>query len=544
MATIPIKASLPLLLASLCVAQDREARGVWMTPRVPTGFSTPAELAGSIETAAKARFNTIYFDCYSRGWPLWRSKAFERETGYATDPAAGERDLLLEATIEAHRHGIELVAWFEGGFVGWWDGQGLEGRPNGPLLAKHADWITKSSAGIDRFPNASSGSDVWLAHANPKVQDFLIRLCEEVATQHDVDGIELDHVAYPDLDCGYDPVTLARWKGEHGAETPKAPGDPKWMRMRADVLSRFVTEASRAVRTANPRAVLSVVVAQPGPEKGYVAYDRFLQDWHAWLNGGHVDGVELRIHANPAEIRRTLTAMLEGMPQETRKKLRAAVMPRTTDYTLSGDETVDAIESLRKIGLSGHVLWTWLEASEPRLLDTLQRKGHPGEALLPWRDGRYRRPGIVLDEKKQKRPDGWKEAEIRGAFGGSLLATDPRDKKDAKPIEYVADVPEDGLYQVYAWHPGAEVALHAPRYTLHGAGEPWQVRPSGQDPAPRAPSWVPIGHLRLVKGERQRVVSASPADLLQDAATGSDALLLLVDRRIALAAREGAGPKR
>jgi hypothetical protein len=150
----------------------------------------------------------------------------------------------------------------------------------------------------------------------------------------------------------------------------------------------------------------------------------------------------------------------------------------------------------------------------------------------------------VLDEKKQKRPDGWKEAEIRGAFGGSLLATDPRDKKDAKPIEYVADVPEDGLYQVYAWHPGAEVALHAPRYTLHGAGEPWLVRPSGQDPAPRAPSWVPIGHLRLVKGERQRVVSASPADLLQDAATGSDALLLLVDRRIALAAREGAGPKR
>src|SRR5262245_38846551 len=90
-----------LLLASVCCgplrAQDKEVRGVWMTPRTPSGLWSRQELADAFEGAAKARFNTVYFATWSRGWPVWRSKTFARETGYACDPAAGERSLLGEA---------------------------------------------------------------------------------------------------------------------------------------------------------------------------------------------------------------------------------------------------------------------------------------------------------------------------------------------------------------------------------------------------------------------------------------------------------------
>jgi len=156
-----------ILFVSTLFAQQAELRGIWMTPRNGSGFWTKAEIARAMDSVANNNFNVVYFNAWSRGWPLWRSDYFYSHTGYYTDPAAGNRDILQEAIAEAHCRGLEIEAWCEYGFVAWWNGNSLPGYPKGPLLALHPDWIAKKRDGREEFESGHVGVFYWMSHNHP-----------------------------------------------------------------------------------------------------------------------------------------------------------------------------------------------------------------------------------------------------------------------------------------------------------------------------------------------------------------------------------------
>lgn len=92
-----------LTLYWLLAEDTPELRGVWMSPRHGNRIWSKSEIADAMKVVADHNFNTVYFNVWSRGWPLWRSNAFYKATGFYTEPAARERDILQEAILEAKK---------------------------------------------------------------------------------------------------------------------------------------------------------------------------------------------------------------------------------------------------------------------------------------------------------------------------------------------------------------------------------------------------------------------------------------------------------
>ena len=194
-----------LFCAQVC-AQSTEVRGVWIAR---DSLGSRAEIRATMQQLAEANLNLALVNVWSRGYPLWPSRVFERETGLLIDPGYQGRDVLAEAIEEAAPYGISVMPWFEYGFVGGFSGYfpGPGGR--GPIFERHPDWLAKTLNGETRFPLSSGGYFYWMAQTRPEVQEFVIELMEEVLRNYAVAGLQFDRARYPQLDCGYDDFTSA-----------------------------------------------------------------------------------------------------------------------------------------------------------------------------------------------------------------------------------------------------------------------------------------------------------------------------------------------
>ena len=56
------------------------------------------EIRATMRGLAAANFNVAFVNAWSRGYPLWSSRVFERETGLRTDPQYAGRDVMREAS--------------------------------------------------------------------------------------------------------------------------------------------------------------------------------------------------------------------------------------------------------------------------------------------------------------------------------------------------------------------------------------------------------------------------------------------------------------
>lgn len=362
--------SLILLLLALLPAvvcgqeQQSELRGVWITPRAGGRLWSENEITQAIENAASHNFNAVYFNVWSRGWPLWRSQEFYAESGFYSDPLAGERDLLEEAVRAAQKHGLHVEAWFEYGFVAWWSGNNMATFPKGPLCARHPEWLAKDNQGSDQFPSGHVGVFYWLSHNHPGARQMLIRLSQEIAQKYAVNGIELDRIRYPGLNCGYDECSRKLYQQDTGNLPPQDPSEAGWKRWRADRLIAFQSEAYDAIKKINPALVVSNAPSHYTSGDGYPAYDNFLQDWRAWLNIGKLDMAQVQMYVKPEDLALYIPSALRGVQTHARGKVFAGISAKTSSYTLSAEQTVELIHTVRKAGLRGCSFWYYNDLHE------------------------------------------------------------------------------------------------------------------------------------------------------------------------------------
>ncbi|WP_310428249.1 glycoside hydrolase family 10 protein [Chamaesiphon sp. VAR_48_metabat_135_sub] len=286
----------------------REIRGVWITNVDSDVLFTRDRLATAIKDLRKLNFNTIYPVVWNWGYTTYPSKVAKKIVGSSFMPkkSAGllinrtlskaegleGRDVLQEMVIKGHKQKMAVIPWFEFGFMA-----PATTDPAGSDLAKlHPDWLTQKQDGGTIW---KEGKDprVWLNPFKPEVKKFIIDLVVEVVKKYDVDGIQFDdHFGLP-AEFGYDKFTVDLYKSEHQGKLP--PNDPKneeWINWRADKITDLMHDLFTAIKTANPKSIVSI---SPNPQ-GF-AKSFFLQDWAKWERQGLVEELLIQVYRDKLE---------------------------------------------------------------------------------------------------------------------------------------------------------------------------------------------------------------------------------------------------
>ncbi len=286
----------------------REIRGVWITNVDSDVLFTRDRLATAIKDLRQLNFNTIYPVVWNWGYTTYPSKVAKRVVGSSFMPkkSAGllinrkltrtegleGRDILKEMVTQGHKQGLAVIPWFEFGFMA-----PATTDPAGSDLAKlHPDWLTQKQDG-GKIWKEGKDPRVWLNPFKPEVKKFIIDLVVEVVGKYDVDGIQFDdHFGLPS-EFGYDKFTVDLYKREHqGKLPPKDPKNEEWINWRADKITDLMRDLFRAIKTTNPKAIVSI---SPNPQT--FAKSFFLQDWAKWERQGLVEELLIQVYRDKLE---------------------------------------------------------------------------------------------------------------------------------------------------------------------------------------------------------------------------------------------------
>ncbi|WP_017658531.1 glycoside hydrolase family 10 protein [Baaleninema simplex] len=332
-----------------------EIRGVWLTNVDSEVLFSRRELRQAIDRLHRLNFNTLYPTVWNWGYTLYPSAVAEPVIGRAVDPEPGLQryDMLAEAIEYGHRKGLRVIPWFEFGF---------QAPSYSELARRNPDWLTQRSDGSQTIMEGEH-ERVWLNPFHPEVQQFILDLLVEIASNYDIDGIQLDdHLGLP-VEFGYDAYTVELYRSEHdGAAPPEDYTDPDWIRWRADKITEFVGRAFRAVKAVNPDAVFSV---SPNPQ--HFAYSRYLQDWESWERIGYIEELVLQVYRDDIDVFAMELQRPEVEAARHHIPVGIAILTGLKNRPIELDLIRQKVRKTRELGFSGmsfffyESLWNWAE---------------------------------------------------------------------------------------------------------------------------------------------------------------------------------------
>ncbi len=286
---------------TLSVAGPTEVRGTWLTTTGPdhiaSGLNTEAITGQLRETG----INTVYVEAWKNGFTNYSSDVLETIIGQDRSPGLGNRDLLQETLIGAHRNNMIHVAWFEYGLSSQFVGSG--GVPTNPLsqYMLNQGWLLRDQQG--NFGNSSNGF-AWMNPAVPEVRQLIIDLAVETVRKYDVDGIQFDdRLAWP-REFGWDDTTAAIYLAETNRNLPSNVNDAHFREWRQGKVTSLATELYSALKLADPEIFVSVSPSVTG-----FSDSQYNAVWTDWLDGGLFDEFVPQVYRdNLNNFRNTLPA--------------------------------------------------------------------------------------------------------------------------------------------------------------------------------------------------------------------------------------------
>lgn len=498
-----------------------EYRATWLAR---DSLDTKDKLAAAMATAASNHFNVVLVNCWSRGYPLWRSQVFSNETGLAMDPHAmfAGRDILAEAVAEGHQHGLRVMAWFEYGFVGGWTGYlpGTSGK--GKIFDPHPDWVARTVTGSEM----DTSDFYWMVHTRPDVQDFLIAMKAEVLRNYDLDGLEFDRIRYPSLGYGYDAYTTNLYAQEHGgALPPTQTNNAAWLRWRADKLNAFHARAYDALKDLQPTFLLANAPSAYS-SSAYSAYNSFAQDWVWWVNSNKVDRIELQSYVTSATSFSNILRYVATQVNDVGRLSPAyAVRPNGNwiDYT----EMLKFVDVARAGGFGGQAGWYFTDLNTSNYFGNFRANRYTNAVAPPgwpadWRD--HVRIVAITNTVDAVRNGSWTTSANAGLTGPSLFAAGG----SGATLDYYFEVPTNGVYEVYAFVVAAAGrSTNAPHLVFDANGTAHTNRVN--QTAATNMRWFKLGDYRLAAG-RQRVLQITTAGTAAN--VGADAAMISLHRRL------------
>lgn len=279
---LPIRAS----LAHSPVTTDvpYEVRAVWLTTYM--GLDWPQQKATSqaeskrqkddlcqmLDKLHDAGINTVIFQARLRGTTAY-SSAIEPYDAIFTGKAGGLPlyDPLAFAVEECHKRGMELHAWV--------------------VAFPVCRVATVKQLGAKALPKIhpelchKCGEQYMMDPGVPATADYLAKICKEIVTNYDVDGIHLDYIRYPEQSIQFNDDQTFR---KYGSGQSKA----IWRTQNVNRCVKAIHDAVKAVRpwvkvSCSPVGKYSDLMRYSS--YGWNARDAVSQDAQLWIKKGWMD---------------------------------------------------------------------------------------------------------------------------------------------------------------------------------------------------------------------------------------------------------------
>lgn len=271
----------------------RELRGSWLAtvhcinwpsePGLPVARQQE-QLRRLIAAAHDQGLNCLIFQVRPAGDALYES-ALEPWSPFLTGrmgvAPSPKWDPLAFAVTEAHRHGIELHAWFN-------PFRALAGDRHAPggnhIRITHPQWTVKY------------GRDWWMNPGVREVRERAVQVMLDVATRYDVDGIHLDDYFYPYPVPGADGKPVPFNDAAQFAAYRSAGGGLELTAWRRQNIDEVVYSVHRGLRRIKPTLKFGISpfgLWRPnhpeGTGGGLDPYEDLAADSRKWLQQGWVD---------------------------------------------------------------------------------------------------------------------------------------------------------------------------------------------------------------------------------------------------------------
>jgi uncharacterized lipoprotein YddW (UPF0748 family) len=364
-----------------------EVRALWV---LRTSLGSPDNIAALVRSARAHGFNTLLVQVRGRGDAYFNHGIEPRAADLLHQPA--DFDPLETVLTAAHAAGLRVHAWVNVNLVSSAVDLPLAREH---LVYRHPDWLmvpreiaqdvakvpADSPAYIGklaRWTRAQTGEleGLYASPIVPAAADYLQGIVRDLARRYPLDGVHFDYARYPNARFDYSRLALsefrasvrprlaealrrqfdAREKVDLFAYVDALPDD--WRRFRVGRMTTLMRRLRTAVKSERPDALVTVATKPDLRE----AYDDRLQDWGTWLQEGIVDVVCPMAYTPDA------ARFAEQIASARSAANGRAIWAGIGAYRLSPSQTVDNIQTARRLGAAGVILFSYDSLADPRLV--------------------------------------------------------------------------------------------------------------------------------------------------------------------------------
>ncbi len=376
-------------LAPFGAAQVRpgvpEIRALWVTR---SSLTSPGSIASLVRTAHDQGFNTLLVQVRGRGDAFYTTDLEPRPSDLVRQPASF--DPLATVLAEARASGVRVHAWMSVNLVA--SAVELPASPD-HLVYRHPEWLMVPRAIAQEVARLDPGNPgyvgkiarwtrgqleavegLYVSPLQPEAMAYTERVITELARRYDLDGVHLDYSRYPNQQFDYSRFAIAEFRADvrprlgvaaRRALDAVAEEDlfaypdrlpAEWKAFRRARLTDVVARIRTGVRAARPNALLTSAVFPDVQD----AFDERMQDWRGWLAAGLVDAVAPMAYTQePARFAEQIAAARDIAGGR-------AVWAGIGSYRLTPAQTIENIETARRIGAAGFVLFSYDSLTGPK----------------------------------------------------------------------------------------------------------------------------------------------------------------------------------
>jgi uncharacterized lipoprotein YddW (UPF0748 family) len=355
-----------------------ETRALWVQRG---SLASPQSIATLVKSAREHGFNTLLVQVRGRGDAYYLGGVEPRATelfrqGPDFDPLA----MVLDA---GHAAGLRIHAWVNVNLI-----SSAAELPSARehVIYRHPAWLMvprdigqqlaamePDSPGyvgtLARWTRAQSAAIEGL-YLSPIVADaagYTDSIVRALARRYPVDGIHLDYARYPNDRFDYSRLAIREFRASVRTQLAEATRrsldaqeqsdlfaypdslPDRWREFRVSRMTELITRLRATVKRERPDALVSVAVA-PNPRE---AETQRLQNWRAWAEAGVVDAVCPMAYATEiSQFAEQIAAARAGAGSRP-------VWAGIGSYRLSPQETIENIDTARRLGANGIVLFSY-----------------------------------------------------------------------------------------------------------------------------------------------------------------------------------------
>ena len=366
-------------------AQPDEIRAMWV---LRTSLTTPDRISALVQAARDHGFNTLFVQVRGRGDAYFLGGSEPRPPELLRQPEGF--DPLASVLRLAHASGLRVHAWVNINLVS--SAVDLPAARE-HVIYRHPAWLMvpreiaqdlakvapESPAYVGKLArwtraDLTDVEGLYVSPLHPDAAVYTEGIVRDIARRYAIDGIHLDYARYPSdrfdysrgairqfstfVRPGLSDATRRALDAREAVDLFAYPDalPAEWRSFRVTRLTALVRRLAGAVKSERPGAQVTAAAAPDAQD----ALEHRLQDWGGWLNADLIDAIcPMAYTTEPARF----AELIAGVRTVAGKR---PVWAGIGSYRLSPRETIDNIQTARRLGASGVILFSYDSLINPR----------------------------------------------------------------------------------------------------------------------------------------------------------------------------------